>query len=56
MLHCRELISDGLTADHADFKTLDEAKAYAEERGIQRLDVVSGGDVTILNLSDGKEE
>ncbi len=56
MLHCRELISDGLTADHADFKTLDEAKAYAEERGIPRLDVVSGGDVTIMNLSDGKEE
>lgn len=56
MLHCGALISDGLTVDHANFKTLDEAKSYTIKRGIARLDIVSGGDVTVLNLSDGKDE
>lgn len=56
MLHCGALISDGFTVDHANFKTLDEAKSYTKNRGIARLDIVSGGDVTVLNLSDGKDE
>lgn len=56
MLHCSALISEGFTVDHANFKTLDEAKSYTENRGIARLDIVSGGDVTVLSLSDGKDE
>lgn len=56
MLHCGALISDGFTVDHANFKTLDEAKSYTIKRGIARLDIVSGGDVAVLNLSDGKDE
>lgn len=48
--HCRELISKGLCADFADFKTVDEAKAYAEERGIARLDIVGTDGVTVREL------
>lgn len=46
IIHCRKIIADGLTADYADFKTLDEAREHACARGISRLDIVTSGGVT----------
>lgn len=50
ILHCRSIISEGLTADYANFKTLDEARNNARERGIARLDIVTGDGVTTEKL------
>ncbi len=38
---CRKLISEGLQVDFADFKTAEEARAYAKQRGIRRLELVT---------------
>ncbi len=46
VLHCRKLISEELTADYADFKTLDEARENARKKGIARLDIVTADGVT----------
>jgi len=50
ILHCRKLISDGLTADYADFKTVDEARANAREKGIAQLDIVCADGVVSEKL------
>ena len=44
--HCRSLISEGLKAEYADFKTIEEAQEYASYRGIKRLDVVTQDGIT----------
>lgn len=46
IIHCRKLIEDGLIADYADFKTIDEARENVVKRGIARLDVVASDGVT----------
>lgn len=50
ILHCRGIISEGFTADYADFKTIDEARNNARERGIARLDIVTSDGVTTEKL------
>lgn len=50
ILHCRKIIKEGYTADYADFKTLDEARNNARERGITRLDIVTENDVKTETL------
>ena len=44
--HCRKLISEGLKAEYADFKTIEEAQEYAAYRRIKRLDVVTHDGIT----------
>ncbi len=50
ILHCRKIISEGLIADYADFKTIDEARENAKNRGISRLDVVTDNGVETEKL------
>ncbi len=50
IIHCREIISKGLIADYADFKTLDEAREHAVKRGISRLDIVTSDGVKTENV------
>lgn len=40
LVHCRKLIAEGLSVDFADVRTAEEARSYARERGIARLDLV----------------
>lgn len=46
IIHCRKLISDGLIADCADFRTIEEARENVVKRGISRLDVVTSDGIT----------
>lgn len=41
LMHCRALIEQGLCADFADCASEEEARRYARERGIRRLDLVT---------------
>ncbi len=50
IIHCRKIISKGLIADYADFKTLDEAREHAVKRGISRLDIVTSDGVKTENV------
>lgn len=38
--HCRKLIADGFVVEYADAQTLEEARSYAAEKGIRRIDGV----------------
>ena len=46
--YCRQLISEGLRVEYADFETLDEAMNYARTRNIKRLDVITPDGVRII--------
>ncbi len=46
IIHCRKIISEGLIADYADFKTIEEARENARARGISRIDVVTADGVS----------
>lgn len=48
--HLRSIISQGITADFADFSTLDEARENARKRGIKRLDIVTADGFTTESL------
>lgn len=41
LVHCRRLIAEGMSVDFADVRTADEARSYARERGIARVDLVA---------------
>lgn len=45
ILHCRKIIAEGLTADYADFRTVEEARENVLSRGISRLDIVTADGV-----------
>lgn len=47
LVRCRKLIGEGLCVDFADFRSAEEARAYARERGIPRLDTVTADGVKI---------
>ena len=40
IVHCRKLISDGMTAEYSDLSSLDEARKLARTRNCRRLDIV----------------
>ena len=40
LIHCRKLAAEGLTAENAVWDDLEEAYAYALERGIGRIDII----------------
>lgn len=42
LIRCRQLRSHGLTAENSVADTLEEAREYARQKGIRRLDIVSG--------------
>lgn len=45
LVHCRRLIAEGMIVDFADVRTADEARSYARECGIARLDTVTADGV-----------
>lgn len=54
--YARSLSENGLSGENCICETLEEAKAYAQMRGIQRLDVVSESGITSLTVEEGVYE
>lgn len=50
VVYSRELIAKGLYAEIAVFDTIEEARSYAKEKGIKRIDIVSDGKAVSENL------
>ena len=50
IVHCRKLISEGLTADHSDLADAEEALKLAKERGCKRLDKVTKNGVEAVGI------